>query len=57
MKIDAYYEAPIQMLGEGRDGLGNHLMIRSKHQGGLGEFRDYIRCRDSVRELIVTKQH
>lgn len=39
------------MLGEGRDGLGNHLMIWSKHQGGLGELRDYIRCRDSIRKV------
>jgi hypothetical protein len=37
LKIDSYYEVPIQMLVEDRDCLGNPLMIWPKHQGGLGE--------------------
>lgn len=50
LKIDSYYEVPIQMLVEGRDCSGNPLMIWSKHQGGLGELRDYVRRRDLIRE-------
>lgn len=38
------------MLVEGRNCLGNPLMIWPKHQGGLGEVRDYVRRRDSIRE-------
>ena len=38
------------MLVEGRDYSGNPLMIWSKHQGGLGELRDYVRRRDLIRE-------
>jgi len=40
------------MLVEGRDCLGNPLVIWSKHQGGLGELRDYVRRRDSIREAV-----
>jgi len=49
LKIDSYYEVPIQMLVEGGDCLGNPLMIWPKHQGGLGELRDYVRRRDLIR--------
>ena len=38
------------MLVGGRDCLGNPLMIWSKHRGGLGELRDYVRRRDLIRE-------
>lgn len=38
------------MLVEDRDCFGNPLMIWPKHQGGLGERRDYIRRRDLIRE-------
>jgi hypothetical protein len=48
-KIDSYYEVPIQMLVEGRDCLGNPLMIWPKYQGGLGELRDYVRRRGLIR--------
>ncbi len=37
------------MLVEGGDCLGNPLMIWPKHQGGLGELRDYVRRRDLIR--------
>jgi hypothetical protein len=38
------------MLVNVTDYLGNPLMIWSKHQGGLGELRDYVRRRDLIRE-------
>jgi hypothetical protein len=38
------------MLVEARDRLDNPLMIWSKHRGGLGELRDYVRRRDQIRE-------
>jgi hypothetical protein len=50
LKIDSYYEVPIQMLVEARDPLDNPLMICSKHRGGLGELQDYVRRRDQIRE-------
>jgi hypothetical protein len=37
------------MLVESRDRLGNPFMIWPKHQGGLGELRDYVRRRDLIR--------
>ena len=37
------------MLVEDRDYFGNPLMIWPKHRGGLGELRDYVRRRDSIR--------
>ncbi len=37
------------MLVEGRDCLGNPLMIWPQYQGGLGELRDYVRRRDLIR--------
>ncbi|MCJ1321295.1 hypothetical protein MMC15_006639 [Xylographa vitiligo] len=49
LKIDSYYEVPIQMLVEHKDNLRNPFMICPKHRGGLGELRDYIRRRDSIR--------
>jgi len=50
LKIDSYYEVPIQMLVDVRDYFGNPLMIRSKHQGGLRQLRDYVVRRDLIRE-------
>lgn len=37
------------MLVDVGDYLGNPLMILSKHQGGLGELRDYVRRHDLIR--------
>jgi hypothetical protein len=37
------------MLVEGRDYLGNPLMIWFKHAGGLGELRDHVRRRGLIR--------
>lgn len=50
LKIDSYYEVPIQMLEEAQDYFGNPLMIWVKHQGGLEELRDHVRHRDHIRE-------
>jgi hypothetical protein len=50
LKIDSYYEVPIQMLVDVRDYFGNPLMIWSKHQGGLRQLQDYVRRRDLIRE-------
>jgi hypothetical protein len=37
------------MLVGHKDNWGNPFMICPKHRGGLGELRDYIRRRDSIR--------
>jgi hypothetical protein len=50
LKIDSYYEVPIQMLDEALDGSGKPLMIWAKHQGGLGQLRSHVRHRDQIRE-------
>jgi hypothetical protein len=50
LKIDSYYELPIQMLDEAADGVGEPLMIWAKHQGGLGELRNHVRHCDQFRE-------
>jgi hypothetical protein len=50
LKIDLSYEVPTQMLVEHKDNSGNPFMIGPKHRGGLGELRDHIRRRDSIRE-------
>jgi hypothetical protein len=50
LKIDSYYEVPIQILDEAADGMGKPLMIWGKHQGGLGELRDHVRRCDQFRE-------
>ena len=50
LKIDSYYEAPIQMLDEAADDPDKPLMIWAKHQGGLGELRDHVRRRNLIRE-------
>ena len=50
LKIDSYYEVPIQILVEARDCLDNPLMIWPKHRGGLGELRVHVRLRDQIRE-------
>ncbi|KIM99963.1 hypothetical protein OIDMADRAFT_30332 [Oidiodendron maius Zn] len=49
LKIDSYYEVPIQVLVEAKDKLGNPLMVWPKHQGGLGELRDHVRRCDLIR--------
>lgn len=49
LKIDSYYEVPIQMLKEFVDNLGYQMMIYTRHRGGLGELRNHIQCRDKVR--------
>ena len=50
LKIDSYYEVPLQMLVNVRDHFGNPLMIWSKHQEGLRQLQDYVRRRDLIRE-------
>ena len=50
LKIDSYYEVPIQILDEAADDLGKPLMIWAKRQGGLGELRDHVRRCDQFRE-------
>ncbi|KAL2071831.1 hypothetical protein VTL71DRAFT_13066 [Oculimacula yallundae] len=50
LKIDSYYEVPIQMLDEVVDSYDEALMICAKHRGGLAELRDHIRRRDQDRE-------
>lgn len=50
LKIDSYYEVPIQMLDEVVDGMGEPLMVWVKHRGGLQELRDYVWKRDQFRE-------
>ncbi|KAI9646859.1 hypothetical protein NHQ30_004859 [Ciborinia camelliae] len=51
LKIDEYYEVPIQMLEEVFDKYGNILSIPKKHHGGLGELKAHLRRRDRAREL------
>lgn len=50
LKIDSYYEVPVQMLDEAVDGIGEPLMIWAKHRGGLGELRNHVRHSDQFRE-------
>jgi hypothetical protein len=50
LRIDSYYEVPIQILVEARDCLDKPLMIWPKHRGGLGELRAHVRRRDQIRE-------
>ena len=52
LKIDSYYEVPIQMLYEAVDNFGKPLKAWLKHQGGLGELRNHVRRRDQIREDI-----
>lgn len=49
LRIDSYFEVPIQSLTEAEGPLGNPLRAWSKHQGGLKELRGYIRRRDRIR--------
>ena len=49
LKIDSYYEVPVQLLVEAKDCSDNPLMVWPKHQGGLGELRHHIRRRDLIR--------
>ncbi|TVY30621.1 hypothetical protein LHYA1_G001206 [Lachnellula hyalina] len=54
LKIDSYYEVPIQMLVNVRDHFNNAFVIRSKGQGGLRQLQDYVRRRDLIR---TTESH
>ncbi|KAF7911520.1 uncharacterized protein EAE98_011990 [Botrytis deweyae] len=52
LKIDACYEVPIQALEQVFDCYGNPLSIRpGRGAGGLPQLNDYIRRRDSIREM------
>jgi hypothetical protein len=50
LKIDLYYEVPIQMLVESTDCFGHPLMVWPKYQGGLGELLDHVQRRDLIRK-------
>ncbi|KAF7923475.1 uncharacterized protein EAE97_010913 [Botrytis byssoidea] len=55
LKIDACYEVPIQALEQVLDCYGNPLSIRpGRGAGGLPQLNDYIRRRDSIREIKKT---
>ncbi|KAF7910460.1 hypothetical protein BELL_0072g00120 [Botrytis elliptica] len=55
LKIDACYEVPIQALEQVFDCYGNPLSIRpGRGLGGLPQLNDYIRRRDSIREMEKT---
>ncbi|THV50319.1 hypothetical protein BGAL_0155g00050 [Botrytis galanthina] len=49
LKIDEFYEVPIQALREVRDDYGIPLSIPAKHRGGLAELKLHISRRDSER--------
>lgn len=49
LKIDEYYEVPIQMLQEATDRAGNPYVIYPKRQGGMAQLRDHVRNRDRIR--------
>lgn len=49
LKIDSYYEVPLQLLVEAKGCSDKPLMGWQKHQGGLGELRHHIRRRDLIR--------
>lgn len=50
LKIDSYYEVPIQMLVDVRDHFDKPFMVMSNGQGSLRQLHDYIRRRDSIRK-------
>lgn len=51
LKIDSYYEVPLQVLVEAKGCPAKPLMVWQKHQGGLGELRHHIRRRDMIRGI------
>jgi hypothetical protein len=53
LKIDSYYEVPTQVLAEAKDKSANLVMVRPKHQGGLGELRDHLGQRSRVKRKAV----
>jgi hypothetical protein len=49
LKIDTFFEVPIQMLDEAADPWGYMLMIWPTRRGGVAELRDHVRRRDQAR--------
>ncbi|KAJ8060235.1 hypothetical protein OCU04_010579 [Sclerotinia nivalis] len=56
LKIDEFYEVPIQALKEATDAYENPLSIPGRHHGGLAELKDHIRRRDQARNNAATYQ-
>ncbi|KAF7869987.1 hypothetical protein EAF04_004771 [Stromatinia cepivora] len=56
LKIDEFYEVPIQALKEATDAYGNPSSIPARHHGGLAELKGHIRRRDQVRDTAAIYQ-
>ncbi|APA13220.1 hypothetical protein sscle_10g079900 [Sclerotinia sclerotiorum 1980 UF-70] len=48
LKIDEFYEVPVEALREATDDYENPLSIPTRHHGGLAELKNHIRCRDKA---------
>ncbi|CZR69189.1 uncharacterized protein PAC_19089 [Phialocephala subalpina] len=55
LKIDEWYEVPIQMLQQATDVNKNEFVVFAKGQGGVAQLRDWVRRRDQARALELVE--